>query len=775
MPKKDIIYQGLSDLSVLIEDTSLMSPDYFRITKMPAEFTAGVNVFKFKGNASLFAEDTSVYIEIIDSNGDPIYYETDLDLESAEQSAIVSVFINEDTPPGEATIYLCSTAKKSASGQYLNTSAINLRWQRDVNIDVSKRNIDEIIFASLPKVSISSSTGSYTNLGYVNGSRVVSQSISNLEYRYVNDQAVLFTSSITTSDFRSTAVNTQILISYTDISNKAPREPGSIDSTLIFSSSISAYSGSGIAYLNDPISFSVVNAHFKYLLKSATVNATAIYEQSASLSSQNTENSHNLAVASFSGLQPQIGTVTKIRSYYRSAGVGEYILSNETDISKQADEFGFTPDSVTVSFYINTVHRNDYLDFKFEFINPAGFVSKQIVESVNHLFSGGNSYIGGDDNLLTGSLYVAGATGTGVHISGKGDAAMIRSIGYTGFYNATHGLGKSGFVIYSGSVQPLLSASESYSGVGIELVANSESYFRYATANGGMLDIRTNAFYFGNSSSYISSSNGQLSIHTDDFDLDEQGHVTASAILVEKTIGTEVSTMIDTGRAILDATNLGRTLYQDQSEYDLTIVYERSFILYPDNIQSSLWPIGTFVFQGLKNEINYLVSYQSKIEVLGSTVNIPHRVILVASMSFQSSGSASDTSFYGFSSPANSDYPSGSNNRDIGGITLTGFFKTGSHAVSANATTYTHTRTFSENAVVALSLINTGSIAMEKYQGKLAKFDIAMFLDSYNIAVGNDVYFKGTISNITVTAGRGLASAFNTDIARRQVIGGTRG
>ena len=238
----------------------------------------------------------------------------------------------------------------------------------------------------------------------------------------------------------------------------------------------------------------------------------------------------------FSNLQPQTGTVAKIKSYYRSAGIGEYILSNETDISGQETEFGFNANAVTASFFLPTVQRNDRLDFKFEFVNPAGLASKQVVESLNNLFLGGNTYIGGDDNLLTGSLYVAGATGTGVHISGKGSSAMVRSIGYTGFQNATSGStppGKGGFVLYSGSIQPILGSAESYSGVGLELVANSTSYFKYTTSGSGMLDIRTNAFFLGNTTgTFISGSNGNLQISASNFSI-INGNVTASNMLLK--------------------------------------------------------------------------------------------------------------------------------------------------------------------------------------------------------------------------------------------------
>ena len=281
-----------------------------------------------------------------------------------------------------------------------------------------------------------------------------------------------------------------------------------------------------------------------------------VYEQSASLASQSTENTHNVAVVQFSGLQPQAGEIAKIRSYYKSAGVQEYIFSNETDISDLADEFGFTANVVTASFVLPTIHRNDRFDFKFEFINSSGYISKQVLEYRDVLFQGGNTYIGGDDNLITGSLYVAGATGTGVHISGKNSAAMIRSIGYEGFQKASAPGGKGGFVIYSGSVQPLLNASEQYTGVGLELFANTSSYFKYTTSGSGLLDVRTDQFFLGSTSQFISGANGNIEISSSNFHLNANGEVSltgninissgtgfATPAFVTSSIGTATSSL----------------------------------------------------------------------------------------------------------------------------------------------------------------------------------------------------------------------------------------
>jgi hypothetical protein len=637
MAKKEIIYQGLIDLNVAVEDNSISSPDYFRVTNIPSEFFSGRNILKFKGNPNIFNEGAPVYIEILDYNGEPIYYEVGLDTESESQAAVITVFINQDTTPGNGLITICGTASRDIEGNFLNTELLNVRWSTPVYIDPSKENNAEITFESLPTATISASTGSYTNLGYSNGTRIISQSVSGLEYYYYNNTPVLTTSSLAGAGFSGSALAATVSIPYTSISEADPLPQGTVSASLIFTSSISSFSGDGIAFLSNPVIFPLVNSNSDYAPTYAALTALITYEQSASLASTPTQNTFNVATVFFTGLQPQIGVVKKIRSYVKSSGVGEYELSNETDISAQADELGFTANVVTASFALPTVHRNDRLDFKFEFVNPVGLVSGQYVELLNNLFLGGNTYIGGNDNLLTGSLFVAGATGTGVEITGKAKSAMVRSLGYRGFQNAiaSNGGADSGFVIYSGSVQSILGSAEVYNGVGLELVANSSSYFKYASENGGLLDIRTNAFFLGSSASYISSSNGNLvlqsnnfflgnsssyvaslnasmSIYSSNFSLNPKGQITASAILVTKTPAAGTSQiMVDTTKGILDATNLGRTVYSSNVEE----VYgpSNAVIAFPAQAYSS--SLREFYFQALKNEFRYTVACMSQVTV----------------------------------------------------------------------------------------------------------------------------------------------------------------
>jgi len=616
MAKKEPIYRGLAELTVQIEDVSSASPNYFKIVNLPTEFTAGQNIFKFRGNPSLFNENSIVYVEILDSNNEPIYHEVELDEESDPKAAVVVVYINQDTAPGPAKIILCTTAYKDINNNALDTSKINVRWTGAVYIDVSRINPAEIVFSKLPTINITNSTGSYVNYGYALGERVVSQSVTGLRYIFSGKTPVLITGSNCTIGFTTSSLYASVDIPFTSGSSYYPSIPGTVatlfpsQSTQIYKSNIVGFNGKGIAYLQTPMTFELVNDNTLYRPSSVNIITASINYTQQNSSGAATENTYNFATVFFSGLTPQIGIVAKIRSYYKSTGIGEYILSNETDILDQSTELGFTVDVVTASFALPTIQRNDRIDFKFEFVNPIGLVSKQYVESLNNLYLGGNTYIGGDDNLLTGSLFVAGATGTGVEITGKGSSAMVRSIGYQGFQNAiTYGGQYSGFVIYSGSVQAILGAAESYSGVGLELVANSSSYFKYATANGGVLDVKTNSFFLGNSSSYIASLNASMSIYSSNFTLTPKGDVTASAILVTKNpVGSNPQIMIDTNNGILDATNLGRTIYSSATEYvygpDAT-ARANTYYWSGSNIE--------IPFQGLKNEFRYTIYFQQQL------------------------------------------------------------------------------------------------------------------------------------------------------------------
>jgi hypothetical protein len=231
------------------------------------------------------------------------------------------------------------------------------------------------------------------------------------------------------------------------------------------------------------------------------------------------------------------------------------------------NDAGYSPNYTRIKTPITTTHKIDnQISFKAEYYNVAGERSKQISYVYNKDWEGGNRYIDGNFSMLTGSLYVADSLNSGVAISGYPNSGFIRSLGYEGF-----DAGFPGFLLWSGSALPgQTSKGQLYNGVGLELYANTSSYFRYSTKD-SEIDVRTDKFFFGNpSSSFISGSNGLLQISSSNFILSPQGQVTASAFIAVN--GGDV--LFDTNNEFVDGANIGRVVYFNQSEslLDLALI-----------------------------------------------------------------------------------------------------------------------------------------------------------------------------------------------------------
>ena len=237
------------------------------------------------------------------------------------------------------------------------------------------------------------------------------------------------------------------------------------------------------------------------------------------------------------------------------------------DIRTTTDnDAGYSPNYTRIKTPIQTTHKIDnQISFKVEYYNVNGEKSKQISYVYNKDWEGGNRYIDGNYSMLTGSLYVADSLNSGVAISGYPNAGWVRSLGYEGF-----AAGYPGFLLWSGSALPSSAGTKggaAYSGVGLELYANATSYFRYSTAD-SEIDVRTNKFFFGNpATTFISGANGNIEISASGFHLTAQGNVTASSFLAQQ--GGVV--LFDSNNEFVDALNVGRVVYFDQSEYTFNL------------------------------------------------------------------------------------------------------------------------------------------------------------------------------------------------------------
>jgi hypothetical protein len=205
---------------------------------------------------------------------------------------------------------------------------------------------------------------------------------------------------------------------------------------------------------------------------------------------------------------------------------GKFIMS---DISVLADkQTGFTPGYVRLFKRIPTEHLKTPLTFKFQYYDIAA--NKAGLETIvfGSVFNGGNQYIDGTDNLITGSVFVGSAIGSGIELAGV-SSGFLRSVGYEGFTSASLGKGPGGFMMYSGSNR-LQIGDDLLNDVGLELVAKddrSHFIFRASGSDGlGEVDIKAEKFFIGTTGSqFVSGSSGDIEISSSIFHLDPKNDV----------------------------------------------------------------------------------------------------------------------------------------------------------------------------------------------------------------------------------------------------------
>ena len=237
---------------------------------------------------------------------------------------------------------------------------------------------------------------------------------------------------------------------------------------------------------------------------------------------------------------------------------GSWIVGEiEIEADKQT---GFTPNYVRIFKRIPTEHLKTPLTFKFQYYDFRG--NKADLETIAYgaIFNGGNVYIDGTNNLMTGSTYIGNSIGSGIEMAGV-SSGYVRSVGYKGFTSASTGKGPGGFLMWSGS-NNLTVGADTYLGVGLELIAGSGSYFRYRT-NPSEIIVQTDKFFFGSQNQFISGANGNIEISSSNFHLQPDGDVVLSGTITANagqiggwSIG---STYLSSSNLILDSNGSLRT------------------------------------------------------------------------------------------------------------------------------------------------------------------------------------------------------------------------
>lgn len=152
--------QKLSSFQTFILDENANS-DYFRITEFKDTFTGGKNGFLIEGSEYL-KESTEIKIELLDVNGDPIYYEPGNGIPEYYEgiSKLIAVYIYEDTPIGLGKITILGELKEYDDNGVKRDipeewkGAYNVKWERTFQINKLLANEDRVRFYRRPKVAI---------------------------------------------------------------------------------------------------------------------------------------------------------------------------------------------------------------------------------------------------------------------------------------------------------------------------------------------------------------------------------------------------------------------------------------------------------------------------------------------------------------------------------------------------------------------------------------------------------------------------------------------
>ena len=509
--------ENLKKLRVFIEDTSDMSPEYFSIVEFPEFFGDGKSLIRLKGNRDRLQENTPIQVEVLDQAGNPMYYEFST-IKNSDDTIIISVWTYSgrgdryDTAPGIGEVIIVGTAR-DVPDEFRDVP--NVRWTRKVPIDIQQLAPSKIVFkpSVLPKGSVSASIQVIQNLPQSNGELRQTDVSTNVKYK----KSVWGTT--TSLEWQSgTTFNSEMISGsiYLDVGNSTlfPRLTGQTQPST-FTASIKDVDSTTILRLTSPFTSSDGRSdgsvHTYEYSDGDALTATIRYFTSAS--TVTTQNQVSFANVTLTNVNPETGRIASVNTLIKSEGSGgDFEFVGNTKVNQDT--------TFTYRVAIPTEHLNDVKTLKVQYLNQQGQVSKQETIIKNVVFPGGNVYIGGNQSIVTGSLFIANAIGSGLEMGGH-SSGFLKSVGYDGVTSASLGLGPGGFILYSGS-NALQMGADVLQGVGMQFVGdNDDRHLIFTTANGGLLDVKTDKFFIGTTDSqFLSGSDGNIEISSSLFHLD---------------------------------------------------------------------------------------------------------------------------------------------------------------------------------------------------------------------------------------------------------------
>jgi hypothetical protein len=401
MKRKETIYRGLDLINVFYEDTSLTSPDIFQITEFPTRLTAGKNLIKLKGHPDNLRIGSYLNIEILDFNGDPIYYEV-INYIDEDKSRVIAIHVYEETSPGEASITIVGELKQ-LNGQPVPQEwegRANVRWSRTLQINPTLSNNSEIIFEQLPNVTIQEQVGVQLNRTYPNSQQFPTYSTGTVRFfSYNNQPAIELTSGLFTKDMEDGT------ITVSSPSNPLP--------TPQFTPSSTAY----VSTIKKVLSETTMLLDSEFIVKSNQTLSTHTYTSfdassysllyEATPTYTPTENSESFAYVTINGLEPATGDIDRIKVFVNGKGtIGTWEQIN--DIELEEIELFVDTGSVFPDFAIGTFSSQNIIDTYWEakYFNNGGLGTAPTASWTSGSIGNGVQIIphGGSDISATNSV-----------------------------------------------------------------------------------------------------------------------------------------------------------------------------------------------------------------------------------------------------------------------------------------------------------------------------------------------------------------------------------
>lgn len=157
MIKKSRQLIGLSSFISTVDfiDSTENAEYTFQVYDFPDRFYLGKNSFKILANTEFLANDAPILIDVEDKAGNSIYYEI-TNVINRDRSRTIVVYIYDDVPIGNCTIFIASRFKKNPStGDLLELEDLdspNVLWKKEVLVSTSQVSSEPIIFSNPPVI-----------------------------------------------------------------------------------------------------------------------------------------------------------------------------------------------------------------------------------------------------------------------------------------------------------------------------------------------------------------------------------------------------------------------------------------------------------------------------------------------------------------------------------------------------------------------------------------------------------------------------------------------